>query len=67
MALPYNPYLYRSLDIGAYGAINLLKLLNKYVTAPTDWDAMKLATQSSLMKLRNLAAQVALSTLWLWI
>jgi hypothetical protein len=67
MAPHMRPCLYRSLGNSAYGATYLLKLLNKYVTVLSGHCLKKLLTLSSLMKLRDLAAQMALSAPWLWV
>jgi len=67
MALHESPSLYGFVGVGAYGATCLIKLFNKYITVLVGHGAMGVASLNSLTKLRNLAAQVALSAPWLWI
>lgn len=67
MALHESHVLYGSMGIGAYSAIYLLKLLNKYVVTPTWYWEMESAVLKNFTKLRNLMARMALSTPWLWI
>lgn len=67
VALEENFYLYGFLGASAYGAIYLPKLFNKYITGLVGRGAMGIASPNSLVKLRNLVAQVALSALWLWV
>ena len=67
MAPHVRPSLYRSLGNSAYGATYLIKPLNKYITALGGHRVIKAVSLNSLMKLRNLAALVALSAPWLWV
>lgn len=67
MALHESPSLYGFLGASAYGAIYLLKLLNKHVTALVGHEVVGVVDPNSLTKLRILAVQVALSAPWLWV
>jgi len=67
VALHESHSLYGFLGASAYGAIYLIKLFNRYITALVGHGVMGATGANNLTKLRNLVAQVALSAPWLWI
>lgn len=67
VALYESAYLYGFIGMCATCATYLIKLLNKYITAPVGHGAMKVSSSNNLTKLRNIASQVALSAPWLWV
>lgn len=66
MALHESRLLYGFLGVSAYGATCLIKLFNKYITALVVSGVMGAVSLNIPVKIRNLAAQVALSAPWLW-
>jgi len=67
VALHESAYLYGFIGMCATCATYLIKLFNRYITAPVGHGVMKVSGSSNLTKLRNLVAQVALSAPWLWV
>ena len=67
VALRESAYLYGFIGMCATCATYLIKLFNKYITAPAGHGVMKVSDSNNLTKLRNLVAQVALSAPWLWV
>jgi len=67
VALHESIYLYGFYGIYATCATYLIKLFNKYIAALGGHRAIEVVSLNSLTKLRNLAAQVALSAPWLWV
>ena len=67
VALHESLNLYGFVGMCATCATYLIKLFNKYITAPAGHGVMGPTGANNLTKLRNLASQVALSAPWLWI
>ena len=67
VALHESLNLYGFVDMCATCATYLIKLFNKYITALVGHGVMGATGANNLMKLRNLASQVALSAPWLWV
>jgi len=67
VALHESFNLYGFVGMCATCATYLIKLFNKYITAPTGHGVMKVSDSNSLTKLRNIASKAALSAPWLWI
>ena len=67
VALHESFNLYGFVGMCATCATYLIKLFNKYITAPAGHGVMGPTGANNLTKLLNLVAQVALSAPWLWI